>query len=205
MCGIFAYAGTAAPDPELLALAAAEAARRGPHGYGWGYRQPDGSLHVYRQLGPLNGDIRKITQIGAGAVIGHARLATQGAMCTDSSGLQPVTADGHLLAHNGNIYNPGDLADPGYATDSAALAAQYADRRAAGLPPAGALTLTMVSAVTPASAVVILDASGVMLAWRRRLPLYLHENDNGRYLSSRPFAGAVLLPEHTVINLGAGS
>jgi predicted glutamine amidotransferase len=202
MCGIFAYSGAAAPNPDLLTAAAAEAARRGPHGYGWGYQQPDGSPYVYRQLGTLNGDLKLITALRSTAIVGHARLATQGAMCTDRSGLQPITAGGHLLTHNGNIYNPGELAPPGFATDSAALAARYAAHRTAGLPPAAALTQTLTSAVTPASAVVVLDASGALTAWRRKLPLYLHEHERGRYVSSRPFAAARLLPEETVIKLG---
>jgi glutamine phosphoribosylpyrophosphate amidotransferase len=202
MCGIFAFTGPSSPDPVLLGEAAGEAARRGPHGYGWAYPVPFSRPFVYRRLGALNGDLAKITALTATAVIGHARLATQGAMCTDPAGLQPVEADGHLLAHNGNVYNPQELAGPGYATDSAALAEQYAALRYGGLPPDDALAAAFGKAATPASAVAVLDSSGVLIAVRRRLPLWMYQDETGCYLSSRPFSSAVMLPEETIVTLG---
>jgi len=50
MCGLFAYTGPAAPDPDQLEAAAAAAAARGPHGHGWA--TDDQAHHALGSLDP---------------------------------------------------------------------------------------------------------------------------------------------------------
>jgi glutamine phosphoribosylpyrophosphate amidotransferase len=203
VCGIFAYHGAGQADPELLTAAAVEAARRGPHGHGWVTRQPDGTLAEHRQLGPLNGDLAALREASATVILGHARLATSGAW-DDPGCFQPVIIAGHAIAHNGNVYNAGELA-PGAPTDTYALAIEYAALRAAGIPPGQALTEALARASQKAWAVVVLDAGGGLYAHRRYHPLFALRGDGGVYVSSRPFHRASkLLPEVQVITLAAG-
>ena len=202
MCGIFAYHGPAAPDPGLLAAAAVEAGRRGPHGHGWVIRHPDGTLAEHRQLGQLNGDLRHL-QAAPGPVLGHARLATFGSS-TDPGCFQPVVAAGHALAHNGNVYNAAELA-AGTATDTHALAAAYALLRGAGVPPGRALAAVLDRAEQTSWAIVILDAGGSLLAHRHYHPLYVRTAGDEVYLSSRPFHRACkLLPDSRLVTLADG-
>jgi asparagine synthetase B (glutamine-hydrolysing) len=189
MCGLFAYAGPG-PDTDLLSAIAFDAGRRGPHGHGWVVAGDRGE--VWHAPGPLIaahvGRLAAAAQ-GARAVLGHARLATQGAAYDDPAGLQPFGRAGHWLAHNGNVYNPAELAAGVHATDSAAVLAAYAAARDE-LGPAGALTRVLERAQTAASAVVVLDSDGTLLAARRKLPLFAAERPDGVYLSSRTFPGA---------------
>lgn len=201
MCGIFAYHGATCPDPGLLEAAALEAARRGPHGHGWAGRRPDGTYTEHRQLGPLNSGLAALRATRETAVLGHARLATFGAH-DDSGGLQPVTLDGHAIAHNGNVYNAAQLAG-GHETDTQSLAAAYAALRAEGTSPGSALTAVIGQASQEAWAVVVLDAAGgALYAHRRYHPLYQLRTPAGLYLSSRPFHGhCELLPEDQALTL----
>lgn len=139
-----------------------------------------------------------VAVLNAPHIIGHARLATMGAAHDDPAGLQPVHVDGHWLAHNGNVYNAGQL-DPDAPTDSGALATCYAGhRRFGGMTPAEALKAAIALADQRAWAIIILDSTGQLLATRFRLPIWRHADDTGAYYSSRPFAAAELIPEDTV-------
>jgi len=190
VCGIFAYTGPAAPDPAVLADAATGAAQRGPHGHGWaGHR-----VTPHYALGPLS--VADTAAITGPRVIGHARLATTGAH-DDPDGLQPISVCGHLVAHNGVITNPHELAGaPPHGTDSRALAHAYAHHRSRGAPPVAALAFALVPARHDTWAVVVLDASGVLVAHRHGLPLWQATHPTGAYLSSRPLATvpAMLVP-----------
>jgi asparagine synthetase B (glutamine-hydrolysing) len=203
MCGIFAYHGTGAPDPDLLDAAASEAARRGPHGHGWVTRFPGGELSEHRQLGELNGDLALLHD-AAGTVLGHARLATFGSW-SDPEHFQPVVTAGHAIAHNGNVYNAGDLA-AGAPTDTHALAVAYAALRTAGTPPGQALAELIARVRQQAWAVVILDADGTLLAHRHYHPLYASQSEGGVYVSSRPFhPSCAMLPADEVVALDGSS
>lgn len=191
MCGVFAYAGTRPPTRSQLDDAVRLAARRGPHGHGWATEEG-----VHRQLGVLD-DPGRVP--AARWVIGHSRLATYG-MPRDESGLQPVTVNGHVLVHNGNVTNWQDL-DPTAATDSWALGAVYADNRALGMHPRQALSTTLAACHTKAGAIVIRDASGPLVAWRRRLPLHALYTSAGVFLSSGPIPGSHLLPEERALTI----
>jgi glutamine phosphoribosylpyrophosphate amidotransferase len=192
VCGLFAYTGSAAPDPALLETAAAGAATRGPHGYGWaGHGIP--ARHGTGRL-----PAAEAATLTALRIIGHARLATMGAAHDDPAGLQPVRAPGAWLAHNGNVYNAAQL-DATAPTDSAALAVAYSGHRIfAGMTPAEALKATLGVAEQRAWAVLILDASGFLLSARHRLPLWRLGTSTGAYYSSRPLPGAELIPEDAV-------
>jgi glutamine phosphoribosylpyrophosphate amidotransferase len=209
MCGIFAYHGTTAPDPDLLTAAAMEAARRGPHGHGWVIRDDHGRLTEHRRLGALNGDLTTLQATTGRAVLGHARLATFGGW-NDAQLLQPAVANGHAIAHNGNVYNAAQLIDDvsyagALATDTRALTAAYAALRTAGHTPALALAAVLDRARQEAWAVVILDADGTLLAHRSYHPLYARTTATGVYVSSRPFHKAsVLLPDDKLVTLASG-
>lgn len=194
MCGIFAFTGPAAPDPDLLALVAAGAAQRGPHGHGWAGH---GVTPHYR-LGPLSP--ADTAGIAGPRVLGHARLATTSSPA-DLTGLQPIRVDGHLVAHNGTITNPVDLW-PGPGTDSVALAHAYAHARRAGLHPVAALDTVLARARHHAWAIVVLDANGLLVAHRHGLPLWRVTHPSGIYLSSCPLPIAAELAPDTTITEG---
>jgi asparagine synthetase B (glutamine-hydrolysing) len=179
MCGLFAFTGTH-PDPTVLTDAATAAAARGPHGHGWA-THPDPIIH--RAPGPL--DPTHLADLDAPRIIGHARLATRGDY-RNTAGIQPCTADGHLITHNGTIRNWETL-DPHAPSDSAALATTYAARRKTGDGPATALRAALEHADTPAWALLVLDATGALLAWRRGLPLWRLDHPTGVYYASRRF------------------
>ncbi|MFE7965390.1 hypothetical protein ACFU0X_20540 [Streptomyces cellulosae] len=179
MCGLFAFTGTH-PDPTLLTAAAQGAAARGPHGHGW-TTHPDTATH--HAPGPM--DTTRVAALTAPRILGHARLATRGDY-RDLAGLQPCHADGHHIAHNGTIRNWTDL-DPDAPSDSVALTRLYARHRAAGAGPATALRATLDACDTPAWALLVLDATGVLLAWRNQLPLWRYDHPTGVYYSSRRF------------------
>ena len=196
MCGLFAYMGTDTPDPQLLGLAAAGAATRGPHGYGWVAQDWTGRGHVRHGIGKLPAD--DAAQLRAPRILGHARLATMGAAHDDPDGLQPVYSGGHWLAHNGNVYNAAKL-DADAPTDSAALATCYSGHRLhGGLPPVPAMLATIGQADQRAWALLILDDAGMLLASRHQLPLWWLATSTGSYYSSRPLPGARLVSEDAV-------
>ncbi|GAA4626939.1 hypothetical protein GCM10023196_037220 [Actinoallomurus vinaceus] len=189
MCGIFAYESSTPPDPELLVEAAVSASVRGPHGYGWVTRSPDSAHH---ELGPV--DPGKVRELTAAVVLGHARLATVGDW-QDVAQLQPITAAGHALAHNGVVHNSAALGSHAD-TDSMLLAHLYATLRAAGHTPPDALTRLTKAASQQAWAIVVLDADGHLYAHRRYHPLYRHREADGVYLSSQPITpSGQLIPE----------
>lgn len=187
MCGILAWRGDTAPDPELYADLERYAGRRGPDGHGW-WTPHEGSGRALGQLKNLPRD----PQAG---ILGHSRLATLG----DSgfAGVQPVIMGGTALVHNGNIYNWKDLA-PDAATDSFALGAVYAQFRDNGERPEIALEHALALSHYEATALILWDEDGTLLAYRRRLPLWLLHHHTGVYLSSGPLPGSVLVPEDTV-------
>jgi hypothetical protein len=191
VCGLFAYRGPAAPDPDLLVAAARAASARGPHGHGWA--TPTGPVH--RAHGPL--DAEQLRPVTAAAVIGHARLATRGDS-RDLAGVQPAEADGHLFAHNGTIRNHTTWA-PDVASDTVALAAEYAAHRTPTIGPPEALGAAMAPADTPAWALLVLDAEGPLVAWRHGLPLWRLDHTTGVYFASRRFhPDARPLPDNTM-------
>jgi asparagine synthetase B (glutamine-hydrolysing) len=202
VCGIFGFTGPGAPDPELLAAAACEAGRRGPHGHGWATRYPGGTFTVRREFGPVTANLPALLRVAAPAVLGHARLATTGSW-DDPEGLQPVTCGRHAIAHNGTVYNPADVA-PGadVATDTHALAIAYETERFLGGTPAGSLAAVVARADQRAWAIVVLDADGTLVGHRHGHPLHAYRDPTGLYLSSRPFhPGCTLLPEDKLLEL----
>lgn len=207
MCGIFAFKARflascldfARPDIDLLLDAAEGAARRGPHGHGWTIRG-GATSHDFGQFVPeaLVDEIRLAHSVDA--VLGHARLATFGAL-DDRDGLQPIVFDGHYLAHNGNVYNAAALVGSPLPSDSWALLVTYATARRGGMTPAEALDKTLGMAEQKAWAVVVLDADGTMVAAHHGLPLYGLRHPTGVYLSSRALDGASLLPVGDVVEV----
>ncbi|MBA9005971.1 class II glutamine amidotransferase [Thermomonospora cellulosilytica] len=190
MCGIFAYLGPARPDPDLLEAAATAAASRGPHGHGWA-TSASTTRHEFGPLPPAA--VRDLTDR---AVIGHARLATTGDY-RDRTGLQPVAAGGHWLAHNGTVRNWRTLT-PDAASDSVALAELYAHHRRQ-LDGPHALRAALADADTAAWALLVLDVDGSLVVWRRGLPLWQHRHPTGLYLASRRFhPDAAPVPEDTI-------
>lgn len=195
MCGIFAYAGRRPPEPVHLAAAALGASRRGPHGHGWVARNPGGGTVIRADLGRLDPRVPALPA-DATTVLGHARMATVG-QHDDLRGLQPLITDAtrpahagnqkHYVAHNGNVYNPDDLA-PRAVTDSAALATAYANARLSGLEPKAAIADVIDRADQRAWVLVVLDAfDGRLYGHRFDHPLYTCTPlSGGTYWSSNP-------------------
>lgn len=202
MCGIFAFAGPAGPDSALLAEASRAAAQRGPHAHGWIARHADEQLTTteHRVLGPAyacKGGCR-LEERTESRILGHSRLATFGAP-DDLHGTQPLTHAGHVLCHNGNVYNAAQLAPGHHPSDSAAVLRLYARRRALGDGPAAALSHVVAVAEQTAWALVALDLTGEIVAHRHGLPLYRLTHPTGVYLSSVAFAGAELVHADTIL------
>jgi asparagine synthetase B (glutamine-hydrolysing) len=204
VCGIFAFAGPAGPDPDVLAEASRSAAQRGPHAHGWLARHADDktTTTVHRQLGPAYacpGEGCRLGERTEPRILGHSRLATFGAP-DDLAGVQPLAQDGHVLCHNGNAYNAAEI-DSRLAkvSDSAVLLALYAAVRATGSTPSEALQGVVNVADQKAWALVVLDLTGELVAHRHGLPLFRLTHPTGVYLSSVAFAGAEELPADTIL------
>jgi len=110
VCGLVGARGPVPAADWRRALAGAAA--RGPHSYGWGRLQDDGTWAVQYGAGSLTG--RPPPPAGT-VLIGHSRLATSTARpgdLPDPAEGQPLTsADGaSALAHNGAATNPALLA-----------------------------------------------------------------------------------------------
>lgn len=194
MCGIFAaFPGTGARvAPELVQKAAFVAGRRGPHGHGW--VNADG---ITRDLGYL--DVEDVP--AHGWIIGHARLATDG-MPRDESGLQPVTVDGHVIVHNGVIVNWREL-DARAPTDSWAFGSFYAHLRRSGRDHVSAFKEALRVAEIRTGALLVLDSSGHLMAWRAHLPLWAFKRDGVLYLGSAMFdVACISLTENGISRLG---
>lgn len=193
MCGIFAYTGRHRPDRELLTSIAAAAATRGPHAHGW-----TTGTHTHRALGPIDVPDAVTACQAATRILGHARLATFGRY-DDPDGIQPLTVEGHHIAFNGNVYNPEQVHPGPWPTDTHHLAHAYAQARAAGHGPEQALERALAPARMNAWVVVVLDSSGVLLTYRRQLPLWTYSHDGGLYLGSRRFhPDAQPVPENSI-------
>lgn len=190
MCGILAWRGDDVPDPELYAQMEHFAGRRGPDGHGWWLA--NGTVH--RDLGQLN----DLPEAPAGGILAHSRLSTLGSAGLD--GVQPVVGDRAVLIHNGNVYNWKELA-PSAATDSFALGVVYSQFRDNDVRPKAALAQTMELGKHTASAVVLWDEDGTLLAYRRHLPIWLLHHETGVYLSSGPITGSHLIPENRVLEV----
>lgn len=181
MCGIFAYTGHGAPDREVLNAITQAAATRGPHAHGW----TDGET-TYHALGPMDPVAAAKDCQDAVRCLGHARLATFGRY-DDIDAVQPVAVDGHHVAFNGNIYNPAEVHPGTWPADTHHLAHAYAEERAHGHDPARALERALAPARMNTWAVVVLDVTGALVAYRHGLPLFTYRTDNGLYLASRRF------------------
>lgn len=202
MCGIVAATGpwTRSDITSLME----RAADRGPHG--WGVFTSAGR-HV--GLGKFSPDALP-SHFGAGALIGHTRLATCG-NARDPDELQPLAFTGCAIAHNGTVPHPDDWA-PRYAVltanDSEILGAwllfhveQFGlDWRAALCDLARQLT-------TP-YALAIWTPTDVWLM-RRTHPLYTTPRQQPgalRFACSRPWVGCEHLAlEDTPVRLAAPS
>jgi glutamine phosphoribosylpyrophosphate amidotransferase len=210
MCGIFAFAGGGAPHPELLALAATQAARRGPHSHGWAALERT-VMTTHHELGPI-GDCTSCKADGLRdrwepRILGHSRLATFGAP-DNADGTQPILRDSrnvpenrlpHAIAHNGNAYNAADIDSKlAKTSDTVVLAELYSALRAANRTPSQALQGVVNVADQKAWALVVLDATGELVAHRHGLPLFRLTHPTGVYISSVAFAGAEALPEDVV-------
>lgn len=192
MCGLFAFTGPGAPDPVILTDAARVAAARGPHGHGWA-TQPDRMMHYAPGL-LWPEDLAAVRQP---RLIGHCRLATRGNYA-DPAGLQPCHTDGHLVAHNGTIRDHHTL-DATASTDTIALTNLYAAHRTNGHDPVRSLVTSVKQADARRWALLVLDHTGHLMAWRSTLPLWRLEHPTGIYYSSRTFhADAVPLPDNTL-------
>ena len=119
MCGLFAFAGeSGALDKGLLAAAALQAMKRGPHG--WGLRWhvpgegPGAGWFERRSREKLAVEVVEEIPDAADVVLGHCRLATSGDL-NNLLGYQPLTAgppeNPTSILHNGNVREYRWLAD----------------------------------------------------------------------------------------------
>jgi asparagine synthetase B (glutamine-hydrolysing) len=107
MCGLFGFFGRS-PDPDLLALAATLAAKRGPDG--WGVLT---DVSSERGLGRLPYSLAR-TIVAHRFAMGHCRLAT--VLGTKQVGAcQPLMVGRYVVTHNGTVGNADALvAEYGY-------------------------------------------------------------------------------------------
>lgn len=88
--GLFGFFGHA-PDPALLREVTREAARRGPHAFGYARASDEGAVE-YRAAGHLAQHLEEVAELRAGAIIGHARLVTGWGDWREARNNQPVRA-----------------------------------------------------------------------------------------------------------------
>ena len=180
MCGIAAWAGawTTEDVHQLLTLAA----QRGPHAWGlatarWRH------VAIGRYAPPLP------TVPLAGAMIGHTRLATS-ADRRSLDAAQPLCTGAVTIAHNGTVEDAAAWNLPWPSGNDSEVLARWIELN--DVASLGQLA----SSLRRPYALAVLRGEDVWLL-RRRHPLYAAP---GR-ACSRPFAGAVLLPEDQPIRL----
>lgn len=101
MCGLFGFVGN--PDMDIVRAIAGEAAKRGPHA--WGFAFDCGTVNG---MGCLLNHMRMLDCLeGASWCIGNARMATFGA--SDERNNQPIRVGKVTVVHNGNIYAAGEI------------------------------------------------------------------------------------------------
>lgn len=189
MCGVIACAGvwTRGDLEWLLALAA----ERGPHGWGVLAAQ-EGRCATMRGLGRyrIGGYAGPLPTTGS--LIGHARLATS-ADRSSVAALQPLTAGAVSIAHNGTVPDAAAWGIPWPSRNDSEVLAGWLDRATGAWE---ARLLELAGRLSTPYAVAVL-AGGAVYLMRRHHPLYVAP---GR-ACSRPFAGAMLLPEDLPVRL----
>lgn len=181
MCGLWGYAGAAAPDMGRLAMAARLAARRGPDA--WGITT---ETRERRGLGRLPDDaVQTVAQNRV--VLGHCRLSTVLGTKTTAA-CQPLRAGRFVVAHNGCVANAGKLVDrfglsPATGNDSEVIAmlldrleGQAGDRLTAALRMIDHGGHYAVAVLDTADMQVLLRANGI--------PLWRHQTAAGTYWGS---------------------
>lgn len=204
MCGLFGYIGTRL-DIGLVNALAELAETRGPHAYGFAWRDGRGHLQSFKAPGRITaqrGNLLKL--LDAPAFIGHCRLSTSGP-ATDNRNNQPlVMGDGAAalaLAHNGNVYAYRQIYDlHGYVpkTENDSEALLLATFCAFGTLPERAQQGWQTCGAAQQQAALILSAEG-LVAFRVYQPLFVKTTSTGVYLCSRQIDDtAALLPEGSV-------
>lgn len=200
MCGVVGYCGVGA-DLEVLTRAAAEAASRGPHSFGWSWWDGERWTHE-RGPGPLPAPPDDVA--GVKVALGHSRLATTGERPGDAPDpaegqpLELLPADGRassiLLAHNGNVPGAETVVDSLELLERIGERRRLLDLRGAALVATGELCPdATVALVATWSELVTVRLPG---ADRPPHPLHELRSPTHRYLCSRPFdPGCVMVPE----------
>lgn len=157
-------------------MIAVEAARRGPHAFGW-----VSDRGIQRKAGNLADFALEIPE--ADWLIGHARLATSGDY-RDLRNNQPIQSHGISLVHNGNVYAYREIYQqfgfvPETENDSEALIALYLH------DPNWQQAILAVAQSSPLAAILRTPHTTYVL--RAGHPLYKAEIDHCLYVCSRPF------------------
>lgn len=188
MCGLTAFIGE--PPPELIGLACAGAAKRGPHSHGWATYA--GEWAVRYGAGPITPAV-----VPGLSTIGHSRLATSGRQpgtVPDAADGQPLVLDGHVLAHNGRVTNAELLDTFPASIDSGSLLAAMV---------AGELVQDLLAVASHGPHALIVGAPTGDLTVARHHgaddypahPLYLATGRGWSVVSSAPIPNSRLIPE----------
>jgi glutamine phosphoribosylpyrophosphate amidotransferase len=199
MCGLFAYRGTDLPDADRLDEIALAASTRGPHAFGL-YGRSEQAEWLYKHRGAL---ARQWPSCASQAhsyplLIGHCRLSTSGRLddhCTMSNN-QPLQRGPLVLAHNGIVPLEAP-AEALFTRCDSEIALLYLH------PVRGGTLAERVQAFlhrlppTEPYALIVTDG-GELVSACRGLPLY-GRFEQGVYLCSRAFTGAVALPDGALL------
>jgi glutamine phosphoribosylpyrophosphate amidotransferase len=166
-------------------------------------------FNVTKSSIPLSAELGSVTNLGAGAVIGHARMATYGRF-QSRDGLHPFHGSfgrnlygeeaPFAVAHNGNVYNLDELLERHSLSipsgvDSEVIV-KLMERHGPALVDSVAWAVNQIS---PDSKLAALVLSGeCVIAVRRGHPIHAAFRPKGVYLSSREFSGSSLLSDNAV-------
>lgn len=210
MCGVFGFVarGDERVDLATLERIASTNERRGQDAWGVAWVTHDGRMGMYKDQGPISAGLNLLPMVrDAKLIIGHTRLATQGAP-DDNANNHPHPVDGGWLVHNGMIPHYQSLV-----RDHGLHPSTDCDSEVIGLLVESLTEGDILDRCVRAANVIDtrlyvmlgLWKSGQMVAVRRGHPLHSGVTRRGRYLSSVPDAvpNAVEMRDNYGVILGA--
>jgi glutamine---fructose-6-phosphate transaminase (isomerizing) len=190
MCGVFGFiAGKTGVCIRTLRKIAFDNQRRGADAWGMAWIDQKGELQMYKETGAISNSLDMLAMAkDATLLIGHTRYATQGTPAINSNN-HPHYADGGFIVHNGMIPQYRDIIEEHGLQTTTECDSEVLARLIEQFGSEPVLQRCIQAArIAHTNPLVMLGLwkPGVMVAARRRNPLWIGQSKGGRYLSSIP-------------------
>ena len=190
MCGVFGFVSTTGGlCVRTIRQLASDNQQRGGDAWGMAWIDSEGELQMYKTTGPVR-DMLGVLSLATGAkiLIGHTRYATQGDPAVNDNN-HPHQASGGFIVHNGMIPEYRQVIRE-YGLETTTQCDSEVLARLIERFPDEQLVRRCISAARIATdnplVMLGLWKPGVMVAVRRRNPLWVGTTKRGRYFSSIP-------------------